>query len=75
MSQEIINQLDGFLFGPYPAATPGLQAYWENAYEQETDGLAAISDSALSHYHAFVRMGLSRAAASLQGRPGDDSCR
>ncbi|KAM4717468.1 LOW QUALITY PROTEIN: xylosyltransferase 1-like [Anableps anableps] len=75
VSQEIISQLDAFLFGAYPSGTPGLQAYWENVYEQETDGLAGLSDAALSHYHAFARMGLSRAAGSLQGHPGDHSCR
>ncbi|XP_068193653.1 xylosyltransferase 1-like [Antennarius striatus] len=75
VSQEVINQLDAFLFGAFPSGTPGLQAYWENAYEQETDGVDGPSDSALSHYHAFARMGLSRAAGSLQGHPNDNSCR
>lgn len=75
VSQEIIDQLDSYLFGSYPPGTPSLQAYWENIYEQETDGPASISDSALSHYHAFARMGLSRAASSLQGHPNDNSCR
>ncbi|XP_013856002.1 xylosyltransferase 1, partial [Austrofundulus limnaeus] len=75
VSQEIINQLDSFLFGPYPPDTPGLQAYWENVYEQETDGLSSLSDATLSHYHAFARMGVSRAAASLRARPEDNSCR
>lgn len=75
VSQEIINQLDSYLFGAYPSGTPSLQAYWENLYEQQTDGLGGLSDSALSHYHAFARMGLSRAASSLQGHPSDNSCR
>uniref|UniRef100_A0A4W6E093 Xylosyltransferase 1 n=1 Tax=Lates calcarifer TaxID=8187 RepID=A0A4W6E093_LATCA len=75
VSQEIISQLDSYLFGAYPSGTPGLQAYWENIYEQDTDGPASLSDSALSHYHAFARMGLSRAASSLQGHPNDNSCR
>ncbi|KAG7504483.1 xylosyltransferase 1-like [Solea senegalensis] len=75
VSQEIINQLDSYLFGAYASGTPGLQAYWENIYEQDTDGPASLSDSTLSHYHAFARMGLSCAARSLQGRPSDDSCR
>ncbi|XP_062263860.1 xylosyltransferase 1-like [Platichthys flesus] len=75
VSQEIISQLDWFLFGALAPGTPGLQAYWENSYEQETDGPASLSDSALSHYHAFARMGLSRAASSLQGHPNDYSCR
>ncbi|KAM7387475.1 hypothetical protein PAMA_009880 [Pampus argenteus] len=75
VSQEIINQLDSYLFGAYASGTAGLQAYWENTYEQETDGPASLSDSALSHYHAFARMGLTRAASSLQGHPNDNSCR
>uniref|UniRef100_A0A8C5GGV6 Xylosyltransferase 1 n=1 Tax=Gouania willdenowi TaxID=441366 RepID=A0A8C5GGV6_GOUWI len=79
VSQEVINQLDAFLFGPYPPNTPGLSAYWENAYEQEADGAAGLSDAALTHYHAFARMGLNRASApitaSLQGEPDQQSCR
>uniref|UniRef100_A0A667WXF3 Xylosyltransferase 1 n=1 Tax=Myripristis murdjan TaxID=586833 RepID=A0A667WXF3_9TELE len=75
VSQEIINLLDSFLFGAYAPGTPGLQAYWENIYEQETDGLASLSDATISHYHAFTRMGLSRAAGLLQGHPSDKSCR
>ncbi|XP_078140609.1 xylosyltransferase 1-like [Centroberyx gerrardi] len=75
VSQEIVSQLDSFLFGAYASGTPGLRAYWENIYEQETDGLASLPDAALSHYHAFARMGLSRAAGSLQGHPNDKSCR
>ncbi|KAI3360059.1 hypothetical protein L3Q82_013853 [Scortum barcoo] len=75
VSQEIINQLDSYLFGSYASGTPSLAAYWENVYEQETDGVAGLSDAALSHHHAFARMGLSRAAGSLQGHPNDNSCR
>lgn len=75
VSQEIINQLDSYLFGAYPSGTPSLQAYWENIYEQQADGLASLSDSAASHYSAFARMGLTRAASSLQGHPSDSSCR
>ncbi|XP_075310622.1 xylosyltransferase 1-like [Odontesthes bonariensis] len=75
VSQEIISQLDAYLFGAHPPGTPGLQAYWENIFEQETDGLASLSDATLSHCHAFARMGQSRAAGSLQGRPDDNSCR
>ncbi|XP_007577862.1 xylosyltransferase 1-like [Poecilia formosa] len=75
VSQEIISQLDAFLFGAYPSDTPGLQAYWENVFHQQTDGVSGLSDAALSHHHAFARMGLARAAGSLQGHPGDHSCR
>uniref|UniRef100_A0A8C7YKN4 Xylosyltransferase 1 n=1 Tax=Oryzias sinensis TaxID=183150 RepID=A0A8C7YKN4_9TELE len=75
VSQEVINQLDAFLFGAFPPGTPGLQSYWENVYDQETDGLSSLPDSRLSHYHAFARMGLSHAAGFLQGRPDNHSCR
>ncbi|KAJ8001825.1 hypothetical protein DPEC_G00173440 [Dallia pectoralis] len=74
VNQEIVNQLDGYLFGPYPRGTPGLQAYWESAFD-ETDGVATLSDTQLTHYHAFARLGLARAASSLQGNPKDNSCR
>lgn len=75
VSQEVINQLDASLFGTYPPSAAGLQAYWENIYEQQTDGPASLSDAALSHYRAFARMGLSRASGSLQGRPSASGCR
>uniref|UniRef100_A0A8C9WL14 Xylosyltransferase 1 n=1 Tax=Scleropages formosus TaxID=113540 RepID=A0A8C9WL14_SCLFO len=60
VNQEIINQLDAFLFGPFPAGTPGLEAYWENVFD-EPDGARSLSDALLTHYHAFVRMGLAHA--------------
>ncbi|RVE69968.1 hypothetical protein OJAV_G00083240 [Oryzias javanicus] len=75
VSQEVINQLDAFLFGALPPGTPGLQSYWENVYEQEPDGLSSLPDSRLSHYHAFARMGLAHASGSPQGRPNNHSCR
>nr|XP_006637236.1 PREDICTED: xylosyltransferase 1 [Lepisosteus oculatus] len=74
VNQEIVNQLDAYLFGSLPAGTPGLKAYWENIFE-EPDGVHSLSDSQLTHYHAFARLGLARAATSLQGDPNDSSCR
>ncbi|KAG7251109.1 hypothetical protein CRUP_031823, partial [Coryphaenoides rupestris] len=74
VSQEVVGQLDAFLFGAYPPDTPALHAYWENVYERAADGPGAPRDSALTHYHGFARMGLARAAASLQGHPDDNSC-
>ncbi|XP_077412937.1 xylosyltransferase 1-like isoform X1 [Vanacampus margaritifer] len=75
ISQEVINQLDAHLFGAPAPGQPGLSAYWENVYERETDGADGLTDAALSHYHAFSRFGLERAAASLLGRRADNSCR
>ncbi|XP_041133745.1 xylosyltransferase 1-like isoform X2 [Polyodon spathula] len=74
VNQEIVTQLDGFLFGSLPSGTPGLKAYWENVFD-EPDGVHSLSDSQLTYYHAFARMGLQRAANSLQGDPNDSSCR
>ncbi|KAL4659044.1 xylosyltransferase 1-like [Arapaima gigas] len=61
VNQEVINQLDAFLFGPFPAGTPGLEAYWENMFD-EPDGVRSLSDAQLTHYHAFARMGLAHIA-------------
>uniref|UniRef100_A0A8C9RQ02 Xylosyltransferase 1 n=1 Tax=Scleropages formosus TaxID=113540 RepID=A0A8C9RQ02_SCLFO len=74
VNQEIVNQLDAFLFGAMPPDTPGHKAYWENVFD-EPDGVHSLTDTQLTHFHAFARMGLSHAAGSLQGDPGDASCR
>ncbi|CAG5928976.1 unnamed protein product [Menidia menidia] len=74
VNQEIVNQLDAYLFGPFPHGTPALSSYWENVYD-EPDGAASLSDTQLTYYHSFSRLGLARAAASLQGNPKDHSCR
>ncbi|XP_023190006.1 xylosyltransferase 1 [Xiphophorus maculatus] len=74
VNQEIVNQLDAYLFGPFPQGTLGLNSYWENVYD-EPDGVASLSDTLLTYYHSFTRMGLVRAAASLQGNLNDHSCR
>lgn len=74
VNQEIVNQLDVFLFGSLPQGTPGLKAYWENVFD-EADGIHSLSDAHLTHYHAFARLGLARTANSLQGDPNDNSCR
>ncbi|XP_037545626.1 xylosyltransferase 1 [Nematolebias whitei] len=74
VNQEIVNQLDAYLFGPFPQGAPGLNSYWENVYD-EPDGVASLSDTQLTFYHSFSRLGLGRAAASLQGNPNDHSCR
>ncbi|XP_016339604.1 xylosyltransferase 1-like [Sinocyclocheilus anshuiensis] len=74
VNQEIVNQLDVFLFGSMPQGTPGLKAYWENVFD-EVDGIHSLSDAHLTHYHAFARLGLARTANSLQGDTSDNSCR
>ncbi|XP_026063918.1 xylosyltransferase 1 [Carassius auratus] len=74
VNQEIVNQLDAFLFGSMPQGTPGLKAYWENVFD-EADGIHSLSDTHLTHYHAFARLGLARTGNSLQGDTSDNSCR
>ncbi|XP_062244716.1 xylosyltransferase 1 [Platichthys flesus] len=74
VNQEIVNQLDTYLFGPFPQGMPALNSYWENVYD-EPDGVASLSDTRLTYFHSFSRLGLARAAASLQGNPKDHSCR
>ncbi|KAM9209081.1 xylosyltransferase 1 [Dugong dugon] len=73
VNQEIIGQLDYYLYGNYPAGTPGLRSYWENIYD-EPDGVHSLSDVALTLYHSFSRLGLRRAEMLLH-TDGENSCR
>ncbi|XP_023584091.1 xylosyltransferase 1, partial [Trichechus manatus latirostris] len=73
VNQEIIGQLDYYLYGNYPAGTPGLRSYWENVYD-EPDGVHSLSDVALTLYHSFSRLGLRRAEMLLH-TDGENSCR
>uniref|UniRef100_U3CPI3 Xylosyltransferase 2 n=1 Tax=Callithrix jacchus TaxID=9483 RepID=U3CPI3_CALJA len=73
VNQEIIGQLDYYLYGNYPAGTPGLRSYWENVYD-EPDGIHSLSDVTLTLYHSFARLGLRRAETSLH-TDGENSCR
>ncbi|KAL3067360.1 hypothetical protein OYC64_017153 [Pagothenia borchgrevinki] len=34
VNQEIVNQLDSYLYGPFPQGTQGLNSYWENVYDE-----------------------------------------
>lgn len=73
MNQEVIGQLDSYLYGSYPAGTPGLRSYWENVYD-EPDGIHTLSDVALTLYHSFARLGLRRVETSLRTE-SENSCR
>ncbi|XP_018094601.1 xylosyltransferase 1 isoform X2 [Xenopus laevis] len=73
VNQEIIGQLDYYLYGNYPSGTPGLRSYWENLYD-EADGIHSISDVMLTMFHAFSRLGLKRAESSLH-TDGENTCR
>ncbi|CAJ0965776.1 unnamed protein product [Ranitomeya imitator] len=73
VNQEIIGQLDYYLYGNYPSGTPGLRSYWENLYD-EPDGIHSINDVMLTMFHSFSRMGLKRAEGSLH-TDGENTCR
>ncbi|XP_061455462.1 xylosyltransferase 1 isoform X2 [Rhineura floridana] len=73
VNQEIIGQLDYYLYGNYPSGTPGLRSYWENVYE-EPDGIHSISDVMLTMYRSFAHLGLQRAETSFHTN-GENSCR
>ncbi|XP_072337957.1 xylosyltransferase 1 [Scyliorhinus torazame] len=73
VNQEIIGQLDLYLFGSYPAGTTALKAYWENAYD-EPDGIHSISDTYLTMYHSFTHLGLRRAESSWHSKE-ENKCR
>uniref|UniRef100_UPI00358FF475 xylosyltransferase 1-like isoform X2 n=1 Tax=Myxine glutinosa TaxID=7769 RepID=UPI00358FF475 len=74
VNQEVIQQLDTYLWGGLPPGTPGLIAYWESVWEEE-DGLAVLSDIALTMYGALIALGLHRAAAAPQQQISAESCR
>ncbi|XP_060696918.1 xylosyltransferase 1 [Hemiscyllium ocellatum] len=73
VNQEIIGQLDAYLFGNYPAGMTALKAYWENVYD-EPDGIHSISDTYLTMYHSFTRLGLKRAESSWHSKE-ENKCR
>lgn len=54
MSQEIINMLDAWLYGDYPADMPGYHTYFESIYDIE-DTLTKPTDSQLSVWMSFMR--------------------
>jgi protein xylosyltransferase len=55
VNQEIVNNLDAWLFGPYPDNTPGLHTYFESIYDIE-DTLSQPTDSQLSIWMSFMRI-------------------
>ncbi|CAM9316629.1 unnamed protein product [Lampetra fluviatilis] len=73
VNQEVIEQLDSYLYGSYPSGTPSIKAYWENVFD-EPDGVESLSDVTLTAYHSFMRLGLQRTAMSWHNHQ-DDACR
>ncbi|XP_065183647.1 xylosyltransferase 1-like [Sycon ciliatum] len=55
VNQDIINKLDFWLFGAYPAGTPALDAYWENMYNSEDFG-ESYSDVQMTLYRSVARL-------------------
>ena len=56
MNQEVINQLDSWLYDTYPADMQGLNYYWENLFHHE-DSITKTSDVFRTFFHAFARVG------------------
>ncbi|XP_034045918.1 xylosyltransferase 2 [Thalassophryne amazonica] len=57
VNQEAIDILDTHLYGQYAPGTVAIKAYWESLFEH-SDGVASLSDVALTAYTAFIRLGL-----------------
>ena len=57
VNQEVINQLDSWLYEPHPADLQGLNYYWENMFHHE-DSITKISDVFRTFSQSFVRMGM-----------------
>lgn len=71
MNQEAIDILDTHLYGQYAPGTAAVKAYWESVFEQ-ADGLASLSDVALTAYTSFFRLGLKNLAS---GQSNAEGCR
>lgn len=73
VDQEVINQLDSWLYGSYPAVTKGLNYYWENMFHHD-DSITKTSDVFRTFFQSFVRTGIKNAKVkSTQGNK-DRNC-
>ena len=57
MNQEVINQLDSWLYDPYPADMQALNYYWENIFHCE-DSITKTSDVFRTFFQSFARIGV-----------------
>ena len=72
VNQHIINEIDAYLYGPYPATTPGLNSYWENAFHDEDD-VTQPSSARYTVYNSFMRQGQKQVLTKESGNQSESS--
>ena len=73
VNQEVINQLDSWLYGSYPADMKGINYYWENIFHHE-DSITKTSDVFRTFFQSFVRIGIKNAKMKSTRGNKDHSC-
>lgn len=73
VNQEVINQLDSWLYGSYPADMKGVNYYWENIFHHE-DSITKTSDVFRTFFQSFVRIGIKNAKMKATRGNKDHSC-
>ncbi|XP_031573565.1 xylosyltransferase 1-like [Actinia tenebrosa] len=68
VNQEVINELDAWLYGEFPPNTKGLHYYWENMYHHD-DNITKTSDAFLTFFYSFGRI-----ATKQLSRDHEDNC-
>ena len=59
MNQEVVTQLDAYLYGALPEGTPAVDSFWENIFHVEDD-VNYPYNAKFSTFQSFLRLGLAR---------------
>eukprot|EP00057_Strongylocentrotus_purpuratus_P010678 XP_011665152.1 PREDICTED: xylosyltransferase 1 [Strongylocentrotus purpuratus] len=74
INQEVINQLETWLYGNYPVGTPGIEYYWQNSFHEQ-DTTTVASDAERTFYHAIVRLMAKYINIKVKGSTQEKECR
>ncbi|XP_077865258.1 xylosyltransferase 1-like [Saccoglossus kowalevskii] len=73
INQEVINRLDGWLYGDYPISTIGLELYWQSIFHMDDD-ISIPSDAFWTAYQSFIRISSESFRTSLQAIEYNEGC-
>ena len=74
VNQDVINQLDAYLYEALPEGTPAVTSFWENVFHIEDD-VNFPYNAKFSTYQSFLRLGLARLyAGSRSVEAVDEIC-
>ncbi|XP_030840763.1 xylosyltransferase 1 isoform X1 [Strongylocentrotus purpuratus] len=74
INQEVINQLETWLYGNYPVGTPAIEYYWQNSFHEQ-DTTTVASDAERTFYHAIVRLMAKYINIKVKGSTQEKECR